>query len=411
VSDREEAEPKAPARARGTSGFDRLPDWVGPTTRLVHGARRPDWNAGAVVPPIYQTTTFHYPAEFSEAAERGDVHLYTRLDNPSLEVPAELLRALERAEAATVFGSGMGAISTSFLALLRPQDTVVALESLYGGTLDFLRDIAPRLGIRVRWVSDAEAAEPEACVPEGAALVHLESPTNPQLRVHDLRRWAEAAHRRGAKLFVDNTFATPINQNPLELGADLVLHSATKYLGGHADVTAGAVAGSEELVGAIEEYHHTLGAALDPFAAFLLARGLRTLALRLDRQNENGRRISEALASHRRVEAVRYPGRWSEREEEICRRQMRGRGGMVAITVRGGAAGARRFLRHLRLVHVASSFGGVESLVSVPSETSQRHLSADELRARGIDEGMVRLSLGIEDTEDLLRDLTDALEA
>ena len=389
--------------------FDPLPEWVGPSTRLVHGARRPELGAGAVVPPIYQTSTFHWPASHSEAAERSEAYEYTRTDNPTLEVPAEIVRQLEGGQASRLFGSGMGAITATVLSLLRTGEEVVSLESLYGGTTDLLTDLLPRYGVRVREVPDAGAREPERHVVAGARLVVLESPTNPTLRVHDIRRWADAAHGVGAPLLVDNTFATPINQNPLALGADLVVHSATKYLGGHADLLAGVVVGSEDLVGRIDAKGY-LGSAVDPFAAFLLARGLRTLALRVARQNENGLRVAQSIQGHRAVARVHYPGWADEREEAIARRQMRGRGGMVSISLKAGAAAVEPFLRHLRFVHVAPSLGGVESLASVPRQSSHQHLDSVQLASRGIDDGLVRLSCGIEDPDDLVRDITEALD-
>ena len=389
--------------------FRPLPEWVHPATRLVHGARRDELNAGAVVPPIFQSSTFHYPPEFSEARAAGRPGFYSRIGNPSLEVAAELIRALEGAEEARVFASGMGAITTTVLSLVGSGDEVVAPEGMYGGTLDLLGDLAPRLGIRVRWVDRSDARTPESAVRRGTRLVLLESPTNPLLGVHDIRRWSEAARQVGAVLAVDNTFATPVNQNPLALGADLVLHSATKYLGGHADLLAGAVAGSRALIERIDATHPITGAVLDPFAAFLLTRGLRTLELRVARQNANGQAVAEALTTESGVERVHYPGRADAEEEAVAQRQMRGRGGMVSLEVRGGREAAHRFLRRLRLFHVAGSLGGVESLASVPAETSHRHLAPAALSERGISPGLVRLSLGIEAAEDLVRDLREAL--
>lgn len=390
--------------------FEPLPEWVGPSTRAVHSGRRRDANAGAVVFPIYETSTYRYPAEFSEARDHGEVHLYTRLDNPTQEVAAELVRSLEGAEAARVFGSGMGAISTTVLTFASPGDEVVAIEDLYGGTLDLLRHLLPRFGVKVRFVSAAEAAHPEACLSDRTRVVLLESPTNPVLRIYDLRAWAEAAARVGALTIVDNTLATPINQSPLRLGADLVLHSASKSLAGHSDVIAGAVAGTAELVGKIGATHAVLGSPLDPFAAFLLTRGMKTLAVRVARQNENGARVYAAVRGHPNVRRAHYPGSEDSASEEVAGRQMRGRGGVVAFEVAGGADGARRFLHGLRQVEVASSFGGVESLVSVPSETSHRGLTSAEAEARGIRPGLVRLSCGIEDADDLVRDVTEALD-
>lgn len=390
--------------------YEPLPEWVGPSTRLVHGARRPEYDAGSVVPPIFQTSTFHWPAAHSEATEHGGAYLYTRTINPSAEDPAELVRQLEGAESARLFASGMGAISTAVLSLLRSGEELVALRTLYGGTTDLVSEMLPRYGVRVRQIYDSEAAEPEAVLHEGTRLAIVESPTNPTLRVHDLARWAEAADRVGAVLLVDNTFATPINQNPIALGADLVVHSATKYFGGHSDLVGGVLVGSHDLLERIDAKSY-LGATPDPFAAFLLTRGLRTLALRVARHNENGRRVAEAVREHRALAAVHYPGWASPAEEEIASRQMRGRGGMVSLSLKGGAEAAEAFVSRLRFVHMAASLGGVESLVSIPGQTSHRHLSANELAARDIDPGLVRISLGIEDPDDLVRDITEALDA
>ena len=404
-----EPEPSPSPTAQRRTRFEPLPPWVGPSTRVVHAARRADYNAGAVVAPIYQTSTFHWPPERSESADRADAYIYTRNGNPTLEGPTEVIRQLEGGESARLFASGMGAITATVLSLLSAGDELVALESLYGGTTDFITELLPRFGVKVREVAEPAAREPESAVTEATRLVILESPTNPVLAVHDLARWSAAADRVGAPVLVDNTFATPINQNPLALGADLVVHSATKYLGGHSDLIAGAVVGPERLVGRIDAKGY-LGAAADPFVGFLLGRGLKTLALRVARQNESGRRVAEAVRDHRAVAAVHYPGWGSAEEETIAARQMRGRGGMVSISLHGGVPAAEAFLSHLRFVHVASSLGGVESLASVPVQTSHRHLSPAALASRGIDPGLVRLSLGIEETDDLVRDITEALD-
>jgi len=390
--------------------FDPIPEWSGVTTSLIHGARRPERNAGAVVPPIYQTSTFQYPEAFSDAGPGGKVYHYTRVGNPSHEVPAELVRRLEGAEGARVFASGMGAISATLLTFLSAGDEVVALEDLYGGTIEILTDLLPRLGIRVRWVRADAAGEPEKVIGSATRAVVLESPTNPLLRVIDLKRWAEAADRAGALTIVDNTFATPVNQRPLALRADLVVHSGTKYMGGHADLMAGLVAGPERLLERIDATHRVVGAVLDPFAAFLLARGLRTLGLRMARHNENGRAVSAAAEGHRNVVHVNYPGSGSDEDERVAARQMTGRGGIVSIEVRGGLAGAERFLRNLEIIEVAPSLGGVESLASLPVQTSHRYLAPSERAARGIGDGLVRLSLGIEEPEDLVRDVRQALD-
>lgn len=388
--------------------FRPLPEWAGPATRLVHGGLRPDLNAGAIAPPVYQTSTFRYPSEYSEAAEHGATYLYSRNGNPTVEAAEELLRDVEGGAAARLFASGMGAITATLLSLLGRGDELLVPTGVYGGTTDLLRNTLPRYGIGVREPAETPGRLLPSEIGPATKVVYLETPTNPVLRVHDLRAWAEAAHPRGALVVVDNTIASPVNQNPLRWGADLVVHSATKYLGGHADLTAGAVVGSEELVGRIDP-HQTLGSPLDPFAAFLLHRSLKTLGLRVGRINENARAVVTALAAEPTVVRVHYPGRGSPVEEEIAARQMRGRGGLVSFSLAGGEAATDRLLARLRIVQVASSFGGVESLVSLPRSTSHRHLSAEERRARGIDPGFVRLSVGIEEAADLVRDLHEAL--
>jgi cystathionine beta-lyase/cystathionine gamma-synthase len=408
MSPAEESQSAPPEPRRGK--FDPLPDWVHPSTRLVHGARRPDENAGAVVPPIYQTTTFHYPTPYSESARSGKVYLYSRNANPTVEVAAELIRQLEGGQAARLFGSGMGATAAALLSLLRPGQELLALDTLYGGTLDLMQDLLAQYGISIRWVTDEAAKDPERCVTPPTKLVWMESPTNPLLQVHDLQRWADAAHHAGAGLIVDNTFANPINQNPLAWGADLVMHSGTKYLGGHSDLSAGALVGSEALLARIDP-KSLLGSVLDPFAAFLLARGMKTLGLRTARQNANGLHLAHTFQAHPKIERVYYPGLGSPEAARIAAAQMRGGGGMVSAVVRGGRPAVRSLLEHLRLVHVATSLGGVESLVSVPVETSHRFLTTEQLRARGIAENLVRFSFGIEETEDLVRDVTEALDA
>ncbi|HXY11892.1 MAG TPA: PLP-dependent aspartate aminotransferase family protein [Thermoplasmata archaeon] len=389
--------------------FQELPEWAGISTRLVHGARRAEFNAGSVVPPIYRSTTFHFPSAFSEVSDRESIYEYSRLANPTVEVPAELLRMLEGGESVRLFASGMGAFTSLLLSLVKAGDEVVALDMLYGGTLGVLTDLMPRFGVTVRFVGEHDAREPEKLLTSKTRLAVIESPTNPLLTVHDIARWSRAADDAGCILAVDNTFATPINQNPLALGADLVYHSATKYLAGHSDVTAGAVVGPENLLSRIDP-RGDYGAVLDPSAAYLLGRSMKTLALRVARHNENGRRVAEALAEHPLVRSVRYPGRASPEEEEIASRQMRGRGGMVSVSLKGGASAAEKFLHRLRFVHVASSLGGVDSLASVPGLTSHRHLSPEELERRGIDPGLIRFSFGIEDPDDLVRDLTEALD-
>ncbi|MHB1434895.1 MAG: trans-sulfuration enzyme family protein [Thermoplasmata archaeon] len=391
------------------SGFDRLPEWAGPATRLLHGARRADRNAGAIVAPLYTSTNYRFPPEFSPAEPHDPPYLYAREGHPTAEPPAEILRQLEGGEAARLFGSGMGALAATFQSLVRTGDEIVAFADIYGGTRTLLAQLESGAGIRVRWVYPEENRRPHDVVGEATRLVFLETPTNPLLSVHDLGAWASEADSAGALLVVDNTFATPMNQRPLALGADLVVHSATKYLGGHSDLMAGAVVGPQRLIDRIDA-HHALGSVLDPWSAYLLHRSLKTLGLRVARQNENARAVADALRVHPAVERVYYPGWNSVEEERIAARQMTGRGGMVSFDLQGGAAAVRGFLHRLRFVEVASSLGGVESLVSVPPDTSHRRLDAAERARLGIGDSLVRLSVGIEEAADLIRDLREALE-
>ena len=394
----------------GRRAFRPLPEWAGPATRLVHGGQRDELNAGALVPPVYQTSTFRYPAAYSEASPHGATYLYSRNGNPTVEAAEELLRDCEGGEAARLFASGMGAISSTLLSILRSGEELLVPTGLYGGTVDLVRTTLPRFGIKIRELPDDPSVDPRSALRPETRLVLLETPTNPVLRVHDLTRWSEAAHRQHAIVVVDNTVASPVNQSPLALGADLVVHSATKYLGGHADLTAGAAVGSAALLGSLDP-HQTLGAPLDPFAAFLLHRSLKTLGLRVERINANARAVVAALTKEPAVDRVHYPGRASEEEERIAARQMRGRGGLVSFSIRGGEAASDKLLQRLRIFQVASSFGGVESLASLPRSTSHRHLTSAERSARGIDPGFVRLSVGIEDAADLVRDLHDAIDS
>ena len=398
----------SPRRPVPAAAFDPVPEKAGPSTRAVQGGRRPERNAGAVVVPIYQTSTFHYPEAYSEAGASG-TRIYTRYDNPTQEAAAEVIRLLEGAGAARVFASGMSAISTTLLTFARSGDSITASEELYGGSSELLRDLLPTLGVRVRWVP-AGVQDPSPYVDRTTKVVYVESPTNPLLRVYDLRSWARAADARGALLVVDNTFATPVNQRPLELGADLVVHSASKYLGGHSDLIAGAVAGAEPLLRRIVPSARVLGGSLDPLGAFLLLRGLRTLPLRIARQNENGRAIAERLERHPAVRKVHYPGLGEPEQEAIAARQMTGRSGVVAFSLTGGARAVDAFLRRLRHVHVAASLGGVESLISAPGQTSHAALSEAERTRLGIDPGLLRFSSGIEDVDDIWDDIRQALE-
>jgi cystathionine beta-lyase/cystathionine gamma-synthase len=378
---------------------------MGPSTRAVHAGEPPAAPGLPVSAPIVVSTTFH-----GEADGSGEVR-YARYGNaPNQLAVQEKLAALEGAEAAVVLGSGMGAMVCALLAHLAAGDHVVATGAIYGGTRVLLDRELSRLGIATTYV-DFHQPGWEAAFRAETRLVLGECPSNPLLRVADLRPVADAAHARGAAFLVDATFASPVNLRPLEHGVDLVMHSATKYLGGHSDVTAGVIAGAAERVEAVHQRAKVWGPMLDGHAAWLLERGLKTLPLRMARHNENGMAVAAWAEGHPNVARVHYPGLPSHPDHETARRLLHGFGGMLGVEVRGGGEAATRFVRALRLVKVAPSLGGVESLASEPRHTSHVAMTAAERAANGIRDGFVRLSLGIEDAEDLIADLGRALEA
>jgi len=362
--------------------------------------------------PIFYSAAYGY-ADVDEwldvALGRRPGHIYSRNTNPTVAAFEEKLRLLEGAEAATAFSTGMAAVSGVLFGLLKPGDRVVSVKDTYGGTNRVFLEFLPRFGVEVRLCETTDHDQIEAEVAKGCTLLYLESPTNPTLKVLDIARLAAAGRAAGATVVVDNTFATPVNQNPLALGADLVLHSATKYLGGHADVLGGAVCGAKRLVARIFHFREITGAALDPMAAWLLVRSMKTLALRVERQNANALRVARWLAGHPKVTAVYYPGLESHPQHDVARRQMRGFGGMLSFALEGGFEAVKRFLPHLRLAHRAANLGAVETVAGPPATTSHVECTPEERAAMGIPEGLVRYSVGIEDAGDLIADLEQAL--
>lgn len=336
-------------------------------------------------------------------------HIYSRNTNPTVRAFEEKLRDLEGAEAATSFASGMAAISGTFFTFLRPGDRVVSIKDSYGGTLRMFTEFLPAFGIEVTLCETGDHAQLEREIARGCKMVYLESPTNPTIKITDIARLARAAHKVGAMAVVDNTFATPINQNPLALGADIVLHSATKYLGGHADALGGVACGSAALVKRLYHFREINGATLAPMDAYHLLRGMKTLQLRVVRQNENAMTIARWLAQHPAVERVNYPGLESHPHHDIARAQMRGFGGMLSFAVRGGLEAIKIFLPRLRYAHMAANLGCVETVVGPPLVTSHVECSDEQRAAAGIPDGLVRYSTGIEDVRDLIADLEQAL--
>ncbi len=353
--------------------------------------------------------TFANTEDMKRWAEgRSKSYIYTRYGNPTLAVAEEKLAALEGGEAALVTASGMAAIASMLLGQLGAGDELIATRQLYGGSYRLMRDVFPRLGIRVHHV-EADLAGIERLVNHRTRLLYIETPTNPTLRLVDVRQAVGFARRHKLTTVMDNTFASPVLQKPLAMGVDAVVHSATKFLAGHSDLIAGAVVGSKKLVKAAHEMVIYLGGSMDPEAAFLLIRGMKTLGTRVERQGVNAMAVAKFLARHPKVKRVHYPGLASHPDHRLARRQMRGFGSMLAFDLKGGLAAAQRFCDRVRVFLLAASLGGVESLVVLPIYTSHYKMSAAELAGVGVEPGTVRVSVGLEDAQDLIADLKQAL--
>ena len=367
---------------------------------------------GATQVPIVQSVAFGYHdlKDWQEVAlgHKGG-HIYSRNTNPTVAALEEKVRILERAEAATSMASGMAAISNAIFTLVGPGDRIVTIKDTYGGTNQLFREFLPQIQVNVALCDTADPERVEKEIEKGCKLLYLETPTNPTLKVIDIERLARKAHEAGGVVLTDNTFATPINQNPLRLGSDLVIHSMSKYLGGHADALGGMVCGSKELVHRIFHYREITGAALDPFAAYLLLRGLKTLEIRIERQNSSAMKVAEYLQQQPEIERVFYPGLKSHPQHEIARKQMSGFGGMLSFVLRGGYDAVKKFLPKLKFAHRAANLGAVETIVGPPATTSHVEVSPADRSAMGIPEALVRYSTGIENVEDLIADLSQAL--
>ena len=387
-----------------------MPEPRGLATRCVHAGELPDAH-GSPHTPVYTTTTFAFPstAAILDVVEgRATGSLYTRYGlNPTVQSLEAKLAAIEGAEAALAFASGMAAEAALFLAHGRAG--IVCIGDAYGGTLELIGQQLPLLGIPTHLLLGTELDRLDELLVGGARLVFLETPSNPTLEVFDIAAIAARAHARGALLVVDNTFASPVNQQPLALGADLVVHSATKYLGGHSDITAGALMGAKALIDAVWPWRKNLGQTPAPETAALLARSLRTLVVRVRQQNATALAVAQAMASHPRVARVLYPGVPSFPGHALAARQMAGFGGMLTIEVAGDGAGASAVVDRLKLFAIAPSLGGVESLATQPVTTTHHGLDPEERARRGITDSMIRLSVGLEDAQDLIDDLNQAL--
>jgi cystathionine beta-lyase len=376
---------------------------LGKHTKAVHAGGVIDERVGGVTTPIHTASSYLY----YDDREIG----YPRYGStPTQKAAAEKIAALEGGERGFVAGSGMGVITTTFLTFLGAGDHVVIQRGVYGGTHHMAVSMLPRLGIQVDFVEAGKAEDMAAALKPNTKLVYFETPTNPLLDVLDITGTAEIAKAHGALSVIDNTFATPINQTPLELGVDIVLHSGTKYLGGHSDLNCGAAVMGAELMERFEESFHCTGPTLNVYDAYLLERSLKTLALRVERHNVNAQALAEYLEKHPKVERVYYPGLPSHPRHDIAAKQMTGFGGMLSLDLQGDAATARRVVDALALHHHAVSLGGVESLVCFPALTSHSMMPGEERRAMGVGDSLVRVSVGIEDTEDILADWEQALE-
>lgn len=388
------------------------PKWEGPQTKAVHASREFNTTA-AISPPIWQTTTFRAESaeHFAEiASATTPAEFYTRYGNPTHKQVEATMAALEGGDAALVMGSGMGAIYAALMSILQSGDHVVAQRNHYAGVTTLLRDIVPRWGIECTFVDQTSVAEFEEAVRPNTKVIYAETPTNPLMQITDLRAIVEIAKPRGIATIVDNTFATPVNQRPLEFGVDAVVHSATKYIGGHHDVTAGVMISSQSFIERAWKFAIVAGATLSPFDGWLLLRGLRTLGVRVERHNQNALTVARFLEAHPKVERVYYPGLASHPQQELARSQMSGFTGMLSVELRGSYAAAERFISSLKLAARAASLGGFETLVVHPAAMWSLQLSPEQRRATGISESLVRISLGLEDASDLLRDFGQALE-
>jgi cystathionine gamma-synthase len=390
-------------------------DKSGPSTRAVHAGERATRArvTDSLTTPIVQTAAFWFRDTQEVIAYQEGRHPsfeYGRYGNPTTRVLEEKLCLLEGGEDCVVSASGMNSVTTMLLALVPQNGHVITTHDCYRRTRQFMQTVMPKMGVRCTVIDPSDLAALERAVADGANLFFSESPTNPYLRVVDVAAVAERCRPRGTLVVIDSTLATPVNQQALALGADLVLHSVTKYLAGHNDVLAGALVGREALIRPIRELHGVLGGVIDPHAAYLVLRGMKTLVLRVERANQNAAALARFLEQHDKIERVHYPGLRSHCDHAVAERQMRGFGGMVSFEVRGGLDGASKLIDALRVPYIAPSMGGVESLVEQPAIISYWDKTPEERAELGIRDNLVRFSCGIEDADDLIRDLEQALE-
>lgn len=382
-----------------------------PETAAVRGGMDLTKKNGPLSTPIYQTSTFEVTDMEEQVRATPTDHFYTRYGNPTHTVAEHAVAELEGAEAALLFASGMSAITTTILALTKAGDHIVAQRDIYGGATKFFTQWLPKFGVEVTLVDTTDYQQHAKAIRPNTRILHLESPTNPTLRVVDLKKVAAVAKQHGITTLIDSTFATPINCRPAEFGIDLVMHSGTKYFGGHADLICGIVAGRRDLIDTIHATRTTLGCNMDPHAAWLLLRGIKTLAVRVQRQNDNALRVAQFLKGHPKVRSVSYPFLEGHPQRALAMEQMQGGGGVLSFEVEGTGEDACRFAEALNLFTLAPSLGGVESLVTIPVITSHAMIRPEEREKMGVTEQLVRLSVGVEHVEDLIADLDQAFRA
>jgi cystathionine beta-lyase/cystathionine gamma-synthase len=380
-----------------------------PETEAVRAGTDLDKKNGPVTTPIYQTSTFEVTDNEEQLRATSTDMFYTRYGNPTHTVAENAIAELEGVDAALLFASGMNAITTSVLSLLKSGDHVVAQRDIYGGATKFFSQWLPKLGVETTFVDTTEYDQHGRAIRPNTKLLYLESPTNPTLRVVDLRQVTALAKQHNLITFIDSTFATPINQRPGDFGIDLVMHSGTKYFAGHSDLICGIVAGRQDLIQKIHETRTTLGGVMDPHAAWLLLRGIKTLAVRVQRQNDNALRIAQFLARHAQIRRVHYPFVEGHPQRALAVEQMHGGGGVLSFEVDGAGEDAKRLTEALRLFSLAPSLGGVGSLVTIPVLTSHAMISADQRQKMGVTDQLIRLAVGIENADDLIADLEQAL--
>ena len=378
-------------------------------TEAVHGGADLSKKNGPLSTPIFQTSTFEVTDMQEQVRATETDRFYTRYGNPTHTVAEKAISELEGTDAALLFSSGMAAITTSILALVKAGDHIVAQRDIYGGVTKFLSQWLPKLGIDTTFVDTNDMEQHERAIRPNTKILHVESPTNPAVRVVDLEKIAALARKRGLVSTIDSTFATPINCRPAEWGIDLVLHSGTKYFGGHSDLICGIATGRRDLIDQIHHVRTTLGCSMDPHAAFLLLRGIKTLAVRVQRQNESALRIAEFLSKHPKVTRVHYPMLKGHRDYALAKKQLAGAGGVLSFEVEGSGEDACRVAEALNLFTLAPSLGGVDSLVTIPVLTSHAMIDPELRKKMGVTEQMIRLSVGIENVEDLIADLEKGL--